>query len=163
MLEVGEQLGPYTIIRQLGAGGMGAVFLARHRHIGREAAIKVLLPELTRNEDIVARFLTEARATAAIRHAGIVEILDCDIDPRGRAFIVMEYLRGESVAQRLARAVTSLRDLSTVVSVGTQVAHALSAAHERGIVHRDLKPDNIFLATEGMGSERMTVKILDFG
>jgi len=147
MLEVGEQLGPYTIIRPLGAGGMGAVFLARHRHIGREAAIKVLLPELTRNEDIVARFLTEARATAAIRHAGIVEILDCDIDPRGRAFIVMEYLRGESLAQRLVSAPATLRDLPTVISIGTQVASALSAAHERGIVHRDLKPDNIFLAS----------------
>src|SRR3954467_2899538 len=133
MLEVGEQLGPYTIIRQLGAGGMGAVFLARHRHIGREAAIKVLLPELTRNEDIVARFLTEARATAAIRHPGIVEILDCDIDAKGHAFIVMEYLRGESLAGCLARARRSLSSLPTVVSIGSQVASALSAAHERGI------------------------------
>src|SRR6185295_17221325 len=135
MLEVGEQLGPYTIIRQLGAGGMGAVFLARHRLIGREAAIKVLLPELTRNEDIVARFLTEARATAAIRHPGIVEILDCDIDAKGHAFIVMEYLRGESVAQRLARAVTSLRDMPTLTAIGGQVASALAAAYDRGIVH----------------------------
>jgi tRNA A-37 threonylcarbamoyl transferase component Bud32 len=163
MLDIGAQLGPYIIIRQLGAGGMGVVFLARHRHIGREAAIKVLLPELTRNEDIVARFLTEARATAAIRHPGIVEILDCDIDPSGRAFIVMEYLRGESLAQRLARGTTALRDLAAVVTVGSQVASALAAAHARGIVHRDLKPDNIFLATDGGASGAVTIKILDFG
>jgi serine/threonine-protein kinase len=142
---------------------MGVVYLARHRHIGRDAAIKVLLPELTKNEDIVARFLTEARATAAIRHPGIVEILDCDIDPTGRAYIVMEYLRGESLANCLARARRSLSSLPTVVSIGSQVASALSAAHERGIVHRDLKPDNLFLATDGSARTPVVIKILDFG
>src|SRR5947208_7098189 len=163
MLEPGAHLGAYTIVRPLGAGGMGVVYLARHRHIGRDAAIKVLLPELTKNEDIVARFLTEARATAAIRHPGIVEILDCDIDPKGRAFIVMEYLRGESMAQRLVSAPATLRDLPTVIAIGNQVASALAAAHERGIVHRDLKPDDIFLVDEGMGGDKLVVKILDFG
>ena len=142
---------------------MGVVYLARHRHIGRDAAIKVLLPELTNNKDIVARFLTEARATAAIRHPGIVEILDCDIDASGRAYIVMEYLRGESLANCLARARRSLSALPTVVSVGAQVANALSAAHERGIVHRDLKPDNLFLATDGAARTPVVIKILDFG
>ncbi len=142
---------------------MGVVYLARHRHIGRDAAIKVLLPELTKNDDIVARFLTEARATAAIRHPGIVEILDCDIDASGRAYIVMEYLRGESLANCLARARRSLSALPTVVSVGIQVANALSAAHERGIVHRDLKPDNLFLSTDGAARTPITIKILDFG
>jgi serine/threonine protein kinase len=142
---------------------MGVVYLARHRHIGRDAAIKVLLPELTKNEDIVARFLTEARATAAIRHPGIVEILDCDIDPSGRAYIVMEYLRGESLANCLARARRSLSALPSVVSVGSQVASALAAAHERGIVHRDLKPDNMFLSTDGGPRTPVVIKILDFG
>jgi serine/threonine-protein kinase len=163
MLEPGAHLGAYTIVRPLGAGGMGVVYLARHRHIGRDAAIKVLLPELTKNEDIVARFLTEARATAAIRHPGIVEILDCDIDSTGRAYIVMEYLRGESLANCLARAQRSLSALPTVVSIGSQVASALSAAHERGIVHRDLKPDNLFLATDGSARTPVVIKILDFG
>ena len=139
------------------------VYLARHRHIGRDAAIKVLLPELTKNEDIVARFLTEARATAAIRHPGIVEILDCDIDSNGRAYIVMEYLRGESLANCLARARRSLSALPSVVSVGSQVASALAAAHERGIVHRDLKPDNMFLSTDGGARTPVVIKILDFG
>ena len=163
MLEAGAHLGAYTIVRPLGAGGMGVVYLARHRHIGRDAAIKVLLPELTKNEDIVARFLTEARATAAIRHPGIVEILDCDIDATGRAYIVMEYLRGESLANCLARAPRSLSALPSVVSVGIQVASGLAAAHERGIVHRDLKPDNLFLATDGGPRTPVTIKILDFG
>jgi serine/threonine-protein kinase len=163
MLEAGAHLGAYTIVRPLGAGGMGVVYLARHRHIGRDAAIKVLLPELTQNEDIVARFLTEARATAAIRHPGIVEILDCDIDATGRAYIVMEYLRGESLANCLARARRSLSALPSVVSVGSQVASGLAAAHERGIVHRDLKPDNLFLSTDGGPRTPVVVKILDFG
>jgi serine/threonine protein kinase len=163
MLEAGAHLGAYTIVRPLGAGGMGVVYLARHRHIGRDAAIKILLPELTKNEDIVARFLTEARATAAIRHPGIVEILDCDIDPTGRAYIVMEYLRGESLASCLARARRSLSALASVVSVGVQVASALAAAHERGIVHRDLKPDNLFLSTDGSPRTAVAIKILDFG
>ena len=163
MLEPGAHVGAYTIVRPIGAGGMGVVYLARHRHIGRDAAIKVLLPELTKNEDIVARFLTEARATAAILHPGIVEILDCDIDSSGRAYIVMEYLRGESLANCLARARRSLSALPTVVSIGTQVANALSAAHERGIVHRDLKPDNLFLSTDGAARAPITIKILDFG
>ena len=163
MLEVGAQLGAYTIVRPIGAGGMGVVYLARHRHIGRDAAIKILLPELTKNEDIVARFLTEARATAAIRHPGIVEILDCDIDQTGRAYIVMEYLRGESLANCLGRASRSLSALPTVVSVGSQIASALAAAHERGIVHRDLKPDNLFLATDGTARTSVVIKILDFG
>jgi eukaryotic-like serine/threonine-protein kinase len=142
---------------------MGVVYLARHRHIGRDAAIKVLLPELTQNEDIVARFLTEARATAAIRHPGIVEILDCDIDAKGRAYIVMEYLRGESLANCLARARRSLSALPSVVAIGSQVASGLAAAHERGIVHRDLKPDNLFLSTDGGPRTPVTLKILDFG
>jgi serine/threonine-protein kinase len=163
MLEPGAHLGAYTFVRPIGAGGMGVVYLARHRHIGRDAAIKVLLPELTKNDDIVARFLTEARATAAIRHPGIVEILDCDIDSTGRAYIVMEYLRGESLANCLARARRSLSALPTVVSIGSQVASALSAAHERGIVHRDLKPDNLFLATDGSARSPVVIKILDFG
>src|SRR5215813_1188540 len=102
--EVGEQVGAYTITRRLGAGGMGEVYLARHRHIGRDAAIKVLLPELSENEDVVARFFNEARSTATIRHPGIVEILDCDVHRSGRAYIVMELLEGENLAQRIGRA-----------------------------------------------------------
>src|SRR5262249_3475041 len=145
MLEVGAQVGPYNIVRRLGAGGMGEVYLGRHRHIGRDAAIKVLLPELSKNEDVVARFFTEARATAAIRHPAIVEILDCDVHPSGRAYIVMEFLEGENLAERLARGGSYAGNLETAGSIIVQVASALAAAHAKGIVHRDLKPDNVFL------------------
>src|SRR5215475_10056542 len=122
--EVGDQVGAYTIVRRLGAGGMGEVYLARHRHIGRDAAIKVLLPELSKNDDVVARFFTEARATAAIRHPGIVEILDCDIHRSGRAYIVMEFLEGENLAERLVRAGSYAQDLPAAGAVMVQVAGA---------------------------------------
>src|SRR5262249_53040048 len=155
--------GAYTIPRRLGAGGMGEVYLARHRHIGRDAAIKVLLPELSQNEDVVARFFTEARATAAIRHPGIVEILDCDVHKSGRAYIVMEFLEGENLAERLERAGSFARDLPGAGSILAQVASALAAAHAKGIVHRDLKPDNIFLTGTVAAGGAPSVKILDFG
>jgi serine/threonine-protein kinase len=164
MLEAGAQIGAYTIIRRLGAGGMGEVYLGKHRHIGRDAAIKLLLPELSRNEEVVARFFNEARATAAIRHPGIVEIIDCDVHPSGRAYIVMEYLEGENLATCLARVGSFSSDMRTVGSITGQVASAVAAAHSKGIVHRDLKPDNVFLSiSRSTGGGPLTVKILDFG
>ena len=99
----GEQIGPYSVVRRLGAGGMGEVYLARHRHLGRDAAVKVLLPEISMNQTMVSRFFTEARATAQLRHPNIVEIFDCDVLPDGRAYIVMEYLQGESLRTTLCR------------------------------------------------------------
>src|SRR6266478_8606026 len=100
---IGETLGSYTIIGRLGAGGMGEVYLAEHTRIERRAAIKVLLPELSSNKEVVERFFAEARATSSIRHRGIVEVLDCDVHGSGRAYIVMELLEGESLAARLER------------------------------------------------------------
>src|SRR5262245_12815160 len=143
MFEVGEQVGAYTITRRLGAGGMGEVYLGRHRHIGRDAAIKVLLPELSKNDDVVARFFTEARATATTRHPGIVEIIDCDVHRSGRAYIVMEFLDGENLAERLARAGSYATDVAMAGNILGQAASAVGAAHAKGIVHRDLKPDNV--------------------
>src|SRR4051794_15409066 len=168
MFEVGEHVGAYTIVRRLGAGGMGEVYLARHRHIGRDAAIKVLLPELSQNDDVVARFFTEARATATIRHPGIVEILDCDVHKTGRAYIVMEFLDGENLAECLVRVKSFAHDLPTAAALMAQAASAVGAAHAKGIVHRDLKPDNAFLVGSfgaGLvgGGAVPLVKILDFG
>jgi len=161
--EVGEQVGAYTITRRLGAGGMGEVYLARHRHIGRDAAIKVLLPELSQNEDVVARFFTEARATATIRHPGIVEIIDCDVHRTGRAYIVMEFLEGENLAERLVRMRSFAAEIPGAGAILAQVASALGAAHAKGIVHRDLKPDNVFLCGTMIPGAVPLVKILDFG
>jgi serine/threonine-protein kinase len=160
---IGETLGSYRIVDRLGAGGMGEVYLAQHTRIERRAAIKVLLPELSSNQEVVERFFSEARATSSIRHRGIVEVLDCDVHPSGRAYIVMELLEGESLAGRLARDPIFGRDVDRVLAVTGAVADAVAAAHAKGIVHRDLKPDNVFLARDEGAPLGFEVKILDFG
>src|SRR6266700_1411933 len=160
---IGETLGAYRIVDRLGTGGMGEVYLAQHTRIDRRTAIKVLLPELSHNQVVVDRFFAEARATSSIRHPGIVEILDCDVHPSGRAYIVMDLLEGESLAGRLGRDPAFGRRLDLVFGVTQEVADAVAAAHAKGIVHRDLKPDNIFLATDARTRFGFQVKILDFG
>ncbi len=140
---------------------MGVVYLGEHRRIARRAAIKVLRPDLSDNAEIVTRFFTEARATSMIRHPGIVEVLDCDLLPDGNAYIVMEYLEGETLAAAIAR--EGRLPVARALSLARHVADALAAAHERGIVHRDLKPDNLFLPSAGGGAPAAPIKILDFG
>src|SRR6188768_2550897 len=140
-----QQIGPYTIVRKLGAGGMGAVYLAQHRHLARRAAIKVLLPEISSNAEVVSRFFTEARATSRLHHPSIVEVFDCDVMPSGQAYIVMEYLAGETLGSALGRSTDFRENLKRLAAIVGQVAEALSSAHAMGIVHRDLKPDNVFL------------------
>ena len=155
---IGESIGSYRIVAKLGEGGMGAVFLGEHQHIARKAAIKVLLPELSANQQIVARFFNEARATSLIRHPGIVDVIDCNVLPNGNAYIVMEFLEGESLGAHLRdhKRLAPTRALFLT----RYIADALSAAHNQRIVHRDLKPDNVFLVN---GSEAAPIKILDFG
>src|SRR4029077_20424997 len=140
---------------------MGQVFLAQHHRIARRAAVKVLLPELSRNESVVERFFTEARATSLIRHPGIVEVVDCDVLD-GQAFIIMEYLEGESLAAYFARVRSLAADPAFALAVVDQVALAVGAAHARDIVHRDLKPDNVFLCATA-AARRVVTKVLDFG
>ena len=159
----GDKIGAYTILRRIGAGGMGEVYLAEHVHIGRKAAIKMLLPELSSNADVVARFFKEARATGQLKHPGIIEILDCDVHPSGSAYIVMEYLAGENLGQYLARVGSFAAQPRTAAAIAGQIASALAAAHGKGIIHRDLKPDNIFLAPTPEAGTPVDVKILDFG
>jgi tRNA A-37 threonylcarbamoyl transferase component Bud32 len=157
MLDV--RVGSYRITERLARGGMGEVYLARHEIMDREAAVKLLHPELTDKRDLVDRFLNEARAAASIRHPGIVEVFDVGhVD--GRAYIVMEYLRGEMLASRLAR---TRIDPDKALLLTRQIAGALGAAHACGIIHRDLKPENIFIVPDPdvVGGER--TKILDFG
>ena len=158
---LGTSVGNYTVTAKIGEGGMGTVYLAEHATLGRRAAVKVLLPLLSNHRDTVARFFNEARAATAIRHPGIVEIFDFGYLPSGSAYIVMEFLDGESLAARRAR-LGRLEPVRAVALV-RQIAGALAAAHERSIVHRDLKPDNVFVVAdpEVPGGER--IKILDFG
>jgi len=161
VITVGSRVGGYTVIRLLGQGGMGQVYLAQHQRIARRVAVKVLLPELSANGSVIDRFFTEARATSLIRHPGIVEVLDCDVLD-GQAFIVMEYLEGESLAGYLARTGGLTGDPAFALAVVGQVAVAVGAAHATGIVHRDLKPDNIFLCVTARDA-RVVPKVLDFG
>ncbi|HXJ20702.1 MAG TPA: protein kinase [Polyangia bacterium] len=157
---IGRTLGSYTIVEQIGAGGMGEVYLAKHRRIERKAAIKLLLPALSRDADIVSRFFNEARATSLITHPGIVQIYDCEVF-EDRAYIVMEYLEGSNLNAAIIR--DGAFEIPMAIWISGQIASALSAAHAKGIIHRDLKPENIYLAQDPLRGGATVVKILDFG
>ena len=157
---IGATVGSYQVREEIGHGGMGVVYAAEHPLIGRKVAVKVLLPEYSRNQEVVNRFFNEARATTMIRHPGLVDVIDFGYSADGAAFLIMEFLEGESLASRLKRGVIPPKEL---VALGRQVASAVGAAHDKGIVHRDLKPDNIFLVPDRELAGGVRVKILDFG
>jgi serine/threonine-protein kinase len=140
---------------------MGVVYLGQHTLLGRRAAIKVLLPALSARPDIVNRFFNEARAVTSISDPGIVQVFDFGYHTDGSAFIVMEFLEGEALDQRLAK----LRRFSVheALRLGRQMASSLAAAHAQHIVHRDLKPENIFLVRDAEVASGERTKILDFG
>jgi serine/threonine-protein kinase len=152
--------GRYRVLRLLGAGGMGAVYEVEHVKTKRVLALKVLLPELAKRPAVVQRFLSEARAAAALRHRAIVEITDMDVEG-DMNFLVMEKLEGEELAARIKR--DHPLSPAFVARVGAEIADAMTAAHENTfkIIHRDLKPQNVFLQRHRGGDE--TVKVLDFG
>jgi serine/threonine protein kinase len=140
---------------------MGAVFLAEHSLIGRRAAIKVLLPALSQQRDIVDRFFNEARATTSIPDPGIVQVFDFGFHTDNSAYIVMEFLEGEPLDIRLRR--LGRLSASEALRITRQAAGSLAAAHSRGIVHRDLKPDNLFMVRDPEAFNGERPKILDFG
>lgn len=156
------RIGPYRIVRRLGQGGMGAVYEAVHELIGRKVAIKVLHPQYAADAELTERFFNEARAVNLVDHPGLVQVSDYGRLADGTSYIVMEFLKGETLGQRLRRLGTAL-PASDVVRLVWQIADSLLAAHEKGIVHRDLKPDNIMLVPDPHvpGGER--TKLLDFG
>ncbi len=151
--------GRYRVLGLLGEGGMGAVYVAEHLMIGRKVALKRLHPELMGDEKAVKRFQREARAAASIGHEHIVEVLDLGFGEDGAPFLVMEYLRGKSLAQ-IIREEGRLEPRRACHVVG-QVLAALGAVHRRGIVHRDLKPDNVIVGLRR--GVRDFVKVVDFG
>ena len=156
---VGMVLGNYRVISELSSGGMGMVFRAEHQLLGRPAAVKVLRPELTANQELLQRFFNEAKAATTIHHPGIVEVYDFGYTDDGRAYIVMELLDGEPLGERIKRG--RLTEVETE-TIGRQIAGALRAAHGSGIVHRDLKPDNVFLVPDP-DNHGVRAKVLDFG
>jgi hypothetical protein len=153
--EFPSRLGEYAVLRVLGQGGMGAVLLADDTKLGRQVAVKVMLPQFAADRGARERFLREARAAAAIQHDHVVPIHHVG-DDGGVPYLVMPLLQGESLDARLER--EGVLPAAEVARVGREAAEGLAAAHERGVVHRDVKPSNLWLeAPAGR------VKVLDFG
>ena len=158
---IGRVVGKYKILDQIGEGGMGIVYRAEHVTLGSPAAIKVLLPQFTRDTVVVDRFFTEAKATSSIRHVSIVQIFDYGRLPNGQAYIAMELLRGEDLTSFIGR--HRIVDPQVAVPITLQMLSALESAHLVGIVHRDIKPDNVFLVRDPGAPGAIRIKILDFG
>jgi len=149
----GTRFNHYEVISQLGAGGMGEVYLAEDPRLGRQVAIKVLPAEFAKDADRLRRFEQEARATSALNHPNILTVYDIG-DREGAPFIVAELLEGEELSELIKQGAIAPRK---AVDYARQIAEGLAAAHAKGVVHRDLKPENLFITNDGR------VKILDFG
>jgi eukaryotic-like serine/threonine-protein kinase len=160
-IETGQVIdGKYRVVKLLGQGGMGAVYLAEHMIIGKRVALKVLLGSVAGNETAVARFEREAQAAGRIGNDHILEIFDFGSLSDGARYMVCEFLDGETLAARLTRE-TRLTP-AALVPIARQLLSGLSAAHDAGVVHRDLKPENIFILRQKAGLADF-VKIIDFG
>ncbi len=153
LLEPGTEVGAYRIERILGRGGMGVVYLAHDTRLHRPVALKSLPPHLFRDDRMHARLRQEARAAAALSHPSIATVYALE-EIGGQLFIASEYLEGRTLREEMA---AGRVDQARAVAIATEIAKALTAAHERGIVHRDLKPENIVITANG------SVKVVDFG
>ena len=150
----GSRLGQYEIVSRIGAGGMGEVYKAQDTRLKRLVALKLLPPELTRDETAKQRFLQEAQAASALDHPNICTIYEIGETPEGQLYLVMAYYAGETLKQKIERGPLPITD---AIDAAVQVGQGLAKAHEAGITHRDIKPANLMLTADG------TVKILDFG
>ena len=149
----GKAVGPYRIVRRIGAGGMGEVHLAVHERTGRKVALKLLPEHHAGDEQRVRRFQQEARAVLRLNHPNIVTVYDIE-QAEGASIIASEFIEGETLRARLARGPLPLAE---ALDVAAQTAAALAAAHAEGVIHRDVKPENVMLRPDGF------VKVLDFG
>ncbi|PYQ62903.1 MAG: hypothetical protein DMF58_00405 [Acidobacteria bacterium] len=131
-----ETIGHYRIVRLLGAGGMGRVYLAEDLKLGRGVALKILPDEFARDESRMRRFVREAKAASAVSHPNVAQIYEVGEDA-GTSFITMEFVEGESLASKLA---AGPLDMEATVDIAIQLADALDEVHAHGISHRDLKP-----------------------
>jgi eukaryotic-like serine/threonine-protein kinase len=150
----GESIGHYKVISTIGAGGMGEVYLAEDMRLGRKVAIKLLPAFFVAEADRLFRFEREARAASALNHPNLCTIHEVDEMEDGRPYIVMEYVEGVTLRQRIRQ---GRLPLSEILDIASQVGSALAAAHQAKIVHRDVKPENVVLRPDGI------VKVLDFG
>jgi tRNA A-37 threonylcarbamoyl transferase component Bud32 len=154
----GAVFGAYTIVREMHRGGMGVVYEARHRQLSKRVALKTLLAPIAADRRMNTRFLREGQAASRLRHPHVVDVSDFGVQD-GVAFLVMEYLEGENLGERLAR--TKALPPDRIAELMLPVCAAVLAIHREGIVHRDLKPENIFLARTPFGA--VQPKVLDFG
>jgi len=154
MIEPGRRFGTFEVLRALGAGGMGEVYLARDLRLGRDVALKFLPDAVAQDSHRLARFEREARLLAVLNHPGIASIYGLETDADGVRFLVLELVPGETLAERLKRGPLPIRE---ALEIGRQIAEALAAAHAAGVVHRDLKCANVKYTPSG------TAKVLDFG
>jgi len=155
-MKAGDIVGHYHVLAKVGAGGMGEVYRARDTKLQRDVAIKVLPDLFARDPERLARFEREARTLAAVNHPNIAQVFGAvDVPHNGGSHLVMEFVDGEDLGQRIAR--EGPVPLDEAIPIATQIAEAVAAAHDQGIIHRDLKPANIKVRDDG------TVKVLDFG
>ena len=159
---IGTVIGNYQVLKMIGHGGMGSVYEAVQNPIGRRVAIKILHPEYANDSEVLKRFFNEARAANLVNHPSIVQVSDYGQLPNGSAYLVMEYLSGQTLAERLDGSGGRL-SVDVAQHIAWQLASALSAAHAASIIHRDLKPSNIMLVPDAIMPGGIRVKILDFG
>jgi serine/threonine protein kinase len=152
-----QEVGAYEVVRKLGQGGMGAVFEGTHKETRKRVAIKMLLPHLSKQPDVVRRFFNEARAASLIGHAAVVEVFDTGTLPDGAAYLVMEFLDGETLGAYLKQ---RGRLGNEALPIARDIAAALVMAHQKKIIHRDLKPENVMVLGSPTG---LRIKVLDFG
>ncbi len=164
-LTEGQRLGAYRIVRLLGEGGMGAVYEARQEPLDRRVALKTLHAEYAKDKDSISRFFNEAKVLSRLEHPSIVQVSDFGNAEDGTAYLVMEYLRGQSLGRRLRDLGERGERLSTLTALQLcfQIADVLAVAHAQGIVHRDIKPDNLMLVADPIAPGGERVKLLDFG
>jgi predicted Ser/Thr protein kinase len=151
--------GRYLVERVLGEGGMGLVYLGKHIVLNKPLAIKVLRPDVSKDQEIITRFRQEAQSASSIGNQHIIDISDFGTLPDGSTYFIMEFLDGTDLSGAIEKA--GQMPANRVVHIAKQLAQALGAAHENGIVHRDLKPDNVYLIKRGGDTD--FVKVLDFG
>ena len=152
-LAAGDRLGPYEVLSELGAGGMGEVYRARDATLKRDVALKILPDGFALDQERLARFKREAQVLASLNHSNIAAIYGFE-ESNGLQALVLELVEGPTLADRIGLGPIPINE---AVPIARQIAEALEAAHEQGIVHRDLKPANVKLRPDG------TVKVLDFG
>ena len=157
-IPIGSHIGRYKVVEMLGTGAMGIVLKGIEPHSGEEVAIKLLASELVKDNVAIQRMAQEAQLLSHLKHPNIPETYNFGTLDNGRAYLVMEFVQGETLESYVERKGTAPLDMT--VNVGLQLAHAMQAAHTEGIVHRDLKPPNVML---GKVDDKLAIKVLDFG